>query len=235
MKSRSRLDRESSLEVDPRGPLCLHEEEKATFRRESGSCSFQVCLHVSEFVMKAGLLLLAISSLLAASDKAPAGEIINPQALAKVRSFCVDLRDLSGFDRHLVKDFLKAEGKPKHLLTKLPWKLIPECEEGASDAVAKVEFVRVWSSREEAPQVTVGQNVEKAHEVAVALQVVDASSQEPLYRVQAGPVMNAQGPGDALGHLPTNDNTNAVLEQRDALYHAFWCLVDDVRQVPRTQ
>jgi len=235
MRSQSRPNRESSPEVDPRGRLWLHEEEKATFRREPGSSSFQVCLHVSEFVMKAGLLLLAISSLLAASDKAPAGEIIDPQALAKVRSFCVDLRDLSGFDRHLVKDFLKAEGKPKHLLTKLPWKLVPECEEGASDAVAKVEFVRVWSNRERAPEVTVGQDVEKAHEVAVALQVVDASSQESLYRVQAGPVMNTQGSGDAAGHLPTSDNTNPVLEQRDALYHAFWALVDDVRQLPRTQ
>jgi hypothetical protein len=185
--------------------------------------------------MRAGLLLLAISTLLAASDKAPAGEIIDPPALAQVRSFCVDVRDLSGFDRHLVKDFLKAEGKPKHLLTKFPWKLVPECEQGASDAVAKVEFVRVWSNREGVPEVTLGQNVEKAHEVQVALQVVNASSQEPLYRVQAGPVMNAQGPGDASGHFPTSDNTNPVLEQRDALYHAFWSLVDDVRHLPRTQ
>jgi hypothetical protein len=184
--------------------------------------------------MKAGLLLLAISSLLAASDKGPTGQIIDPQTLANVRSFCVDLRDLSGFDRHLVKDFLKAEGKPKHLLTKFPWKLVPECEGRASDAVAKVEFVRVWSNRELVPQVTLGQDVEKPHEIEVTLQVVDASSQEPLYRVQARAVMNAQGPGDAAGHFPTSDNTNSVLEQRDALYHAFWSLVDDVQHLRRT-
>lgn len=103
------------------------------------------CIHAKEFAMKVGLLLLAISSLLTASDKPPARQITNPQALAKVRSFCVDTKALSKFDRHLVKDFLKAESKPKHLLAKLPWKLVPECEEGASDAAAKVEFEFVHS------------------------------------------------------------------------------------------
>lgn len=69
----------------------------------------------------------------------------------------------------------------------------------------------------------------------VALQIVDANSREALYSVEAGAVMNDVGPGDASASTPTSDNTNPVLEQRDALYHAFWALVNDVRQLQRTQ
>jgi hypothetical protein len=185
--------------------------------------------------MKLGLLLLAISSLLTASDKPPTGEITNPQALAKVRSFCVDTEGLNDFDRHLLKDFLKAESKPKHLLAKLPWKLVPACEEGASDAAAKVEFVPLRVINVGLPRATPGQEMERPYATKVALQIVDANSREALYSVEAGAVMNAIGPADSSASSPASDNTNPVLEQKDALYHAFWALVDDVRQLQQHQ
>ena len=185
--------------------------------------------------MKGGMLLLAISSLLTASDKPPTGQITNPQALAQVRSFCVDTEALSKFDRHLVKDFLKAESKPKHLLAKLPWKLVPECEEGASHAAAKVEFVPLPLIRAGLPQGAPGQDTERPYATKVALQIVDANSREALYSVEAGAVMNDVGPADTSGRFPASDNTNPVLEQRDALYHAFWALVNDVRQLQQLQ
>ena len=208
---------------------------KAVLTQATDTFSCHFSRRVRESIMKAGLLLLAISSLLAGNDKTPAGEIVNPQALVKVQSYCVDLRDLSDFDRHLVTDFLKAEGKPKHLLSKLLWKLAPDCENGAPDAVAKVEFVRLRLIRAVDGPVTPGQNLERPYEMQAALHVVDASSQESLYNVQAGAVMNAEGAGDAASNFPTSDNTNPVIEQREALYHAFWSLVDDVRQLRRTQ
>ncbi len=187
--------------------------------------------------MKAGLLFFAISSLFAVSGKALAGQIVDPPALAHVRSYCVDTQDLSGFDRNLVKDFLKAQGKRKHLLTKFRWKLVPDCREGASDAVVKLEFVRVWMNRAGigSPILTPGQNLERPYDIEVKLKVVDARSKETLYRVQAGAVEYAEGPGDSASHLPTSDNTNPVLERQDALYHAFWSLVDDVRHLRQTQ
>jgi hypothetical protein len=185
--------------------------------------------------MKLGLLLLAVSSLLTASDKPPTGEITDPQALAKVRSFCVDTEGLDDFDRHLVKDFLKAESKPKHLLAKLPWKLVPACEDGASDAAAKVEFVLLRVIKVGQPQATLGQEGERPYATKVALQIVDANSREALYSVEAGAVMNAIGPADSSASSPISDNTNPVLEQKDALYHAFWALVDDVRQLQQHQ
>ena len=76
-----------------------------------------------------------------------------------------------------------------------------------------------------------GQNLDRPYEMQAALHVVDASSQESLYNVQSGAVMNAQGAGDAASSSATSDNTNPVVEQRDALYHAFWALVDDVRRL----
>ncbi len=193
-------------------------------------------IHAKE-AMKAGTLLLAISVLLPARDTPPVGQITNPQALAKVRSFCVDAEGLNGFDRHLLKDFLKAESKPKHLLAKLPWKLVPACDEGASDATAKVEFVPLRLIKVGLPQATPGQDTERPYATKVALQIVDANSREELYNVEAGAVMNAVGPADSSESSAASDNTNPVLEQRDALYHAFWALVDNVRQlqVQRTQ
>ena len=185
--------------------------------------------------MKLGMLLLAISLPLAARDTPPAGQITNPQALAKVRSYCVDTEGLNGFDRHLLKDFLKAESKPKHLLAKLPWKLVPACEEGASDAAAKVEFVPIRVVKMGLPQPTPGQETERPYATKVALQIVDANSREALYTVEAGAVMNAIGPADTSASSPASDNTNPVLEQRDALYHTFWALVNDVQQPQQLQ
>ncbi len=187
--------------------------------------------------MKAGLLLLVISSMLAVTGKALAGQIIDPSALAQIQSYCVDTQNLSGFDRNLVKDFLKAQGKRKHLLTKLRWKLVPDCREGASDAVIKVEFVRVWMNRAGvgSPILTPGQDLERPYDIEVKLKVVDARSQETVYRVQAGAVEYAAGPGDSASHVPSSDNTNPVLERQDALYHAFGSLVGDVRHLRQMQ
>ena len=66
---------------------------------------------------------------------------------------------------------------------------------------------------------------------------MDANSREELYNVEAGAVMNAVGPADSSESSAASDNTNPVLEQKDALYHAFWALVNDVQQLqlPRTQ
>jgi hypothetical protein len=69
----------------------------------------------------------------------------------------------------------------------------------------------------------------------VALQIVDANSREALYTVEAGAVMNAIGPADTSASSPASDNTNPVLEQRDALYHTFWALVNDVQQLQQLQ
>jgi len=185
--------------------------------------------------MKLILLLLVTSSLLTANDKMPTGEVRNPQAFAKIRSFCVDTGGLSNFDRGIVKDFVKAESKPKHLLTKLPWRLVPECQGRAPDAAAKVEFVPLRVTRVVLPQGAPGRIPETPYAVKVALQVVDAGSQEPLYSVEARAVINAVGPEDSPPRSPTSENTNPLLEKRDALYHAFWYLVDDVRQLKPTQ
>lgn len=75
--------------------------------------------------------------------KKPTGEIPKPQDLAKVQTYCIDKSGLSGPDRYLIDGFVKTESKPKHLLAKLPWKLVEDCQNGQPDATATLEFVRM--------------------------------------------------------------------------------------------
>ncbi|HZP02417.1 MAG TPA: hypothetical protein VFD30_19195 [Terriglobia bacterium] len=183
--------------------------------------------------MNAGLLLMLLATAppLTAGDKLPAGDIRDPQAFARIRSYCMDTRGLSDFDRRIVKDFLNAESKPKHLLTKLPWRLVPECQEAGHDAAAKVEFVPIKVVRAVVPQGAADEVPDNPYAVKVVLEVVAAGSQELVYSVEARAVINAVGPADASAGSATGETINPVLEKRDALYHAFWDLINDVRQV----
>ena len=183
---------------------------------------------------KVALLLLAISTLATADDKRQAGEIRDPQAFAKVQSFCVDTAGLSDFDRRIVKDFLKAESKPKHLLTKLPWKLVPECQGGDSAASVRVEFAPIRVIRIVLPQGAPDQEPETPYAIKAVLDVVSADSQGPIYSVWSRAVMNGVGPANSSAGSSTSESVNPVMEKRDALYHAFWCLVDDLRQLKPT-
>ena len=79
-------------------------------------------------------------------EKKPGGEIFDRRALSEARSFCIEKGELSDSDRYLLDGFLKTENKPKHLLTKIPWKLVEGCETGSPDAIATVEFVPLKST-----------------------------------------------------------------------------------------
>ena len=86
-------------------------------------------------------LFIAIPAL--SQIKKPTGEIPNRQELAKVQTYCIDKSGLSGPDRYLIEGFVKTESKPKRLLSKLPWKLVADCQDGDHDATATLEFVRM--------------------------------------------------------------------------------------------
>ena len=63
---------------------------------------------------------------------------------------------------------------------------------------------------------------------------LSADSQGPIYSVWSRAVMNGVGTANSSAGSSTSESVNPVMEKRDALYHAFWCLVDDLRQLKPT-
>jgi len=162
-------------------------------------------------------------------DKKTAGEIPNPRALADVQSYCINKNELSDWDRHIVEDFVKSESKPKHLLTKLPWKLVESCRDGNTDAAATLEFVSLNTTRvggQAGPPIIVAQDPDAP--IKVVLSVGDTSSEKLIYRVEAMPLESdaevAENP--ALPQGPVSPTA-----RRDAVYHVFWALINDLQAV----
>jgi len=172
------------------------------------------------------LLLIAFPT--ASKQKKPTGEINDSAAFARVGSYCVDTRGLSEPEAYEVTGFVAVEGEPGRLLSKLPWKLLPGCRESDPDAVIKFEFLRLRVQSiigGEPPGVATpdDQMPELFHIVAV-LRVVEAASSQLLYKVQADPLATGSQENEALPVL-----------RRDAIYHAFWTLSQDVRLVSQNR
>jgi hypothetical protein len=87
--------------------------------------------------------LLPIGVPSASKQKKVVGEIRDTTSLAKIGSYCVDVSNLSGAEAYNVTSFVAVEGHPAHVLSKLPWKLLPDCRDSGPDAVIKLEFPRL--------------------------------------------------------------------------------------------
>jgi hypothetical protein len=163
--------------------------------------------------------------------KKPTGEIPNRQELAKVQTYCVNKSGLSNTDRYLIDGFVKTESKPKGLLTKLPWKLVADCRDGNPDATATLEFVPMnetairMGEPSQAPVALTPQSFPEAP-IKVVLTVGDASSEKLLYRVQA----LAPSP-DTPEEPPAMRVPVGPVEKRDAVYHVFWALIQDLQRL----
>lgn len=167
--------------------------------------------------------------------------ILDRQALAEVRSYCIEKGGLSDSDRYLLDGFLKAESKPKHLLTKMPWKLVEDCEHASPDAIITLEFVPLnWVNL--SPGQTVGPPVSRTDSrdpeapIRVMLTVND-SAQKLLYRTEAMPLTTDATPADG-GVIEGSDpldhpNRGGPVSRHDALYHVFWQLTDDLLAISR--
>jgi len=173
--------------------------------------------------------LLLTASPVTGREKKPTGEILDRQALTEVRSYCIDESDLSDSDRYIVDGFLKTESKPKRLLTKMPWKRVEGCASGSLDAIAAVAIVPLnriaLGARDPAdPPLTDSRDPEAP--IKVVLTVTD-SSQKLLYRTQAMTLL--QDVTSASDQPPLSRGTPS--ERQDAVYHAFWNLIEDIRAV----
>jgi len=183
--------------------------------------------------MKTGLgfLILAVALFAVGKQKKPAGQILDPTALARVGSYCVDVRDLPESQADEVNGFVREESKPGKLLTKIPWKLYPDCREASADAVIKLQFPRM-----NVIGVPVGQALPPGQEpdqnpyrVKAVLTVLDAESSKTLYKNQADPL----DPGTIENQVSTGDLP--VIQRRNAMYGAFWTLAQDVPRVEQSK
>ncbi len=165
------------------------------------------------------------------------GEIPDRRALAEVRTYCVQKSGLSSSDRYILDGFLKTESKPKHLLTKLPWKLVENCRDGRPDAIATVEFVplhyrRLVLGEPTGPRETVTDSRDPEAPIKVVLTVRD-SSQKLLYRAQAMPLTSDEPdriPPPGPAHPPEMPPRHGgPVERQDAVYHVFWALIGDLQ------
>jgi hypothetical protein len=157
-------------------------------------------------------------------EKKPGGEVVDWAALAQVASYCIDKSQLSGSDRYLLDGFVKAESKPKHLLTKLPWKMTEGCDTGNPDAIATVEFIPLTALSETertpiGPQPTITDSRDPDATIKVVLIVTD-SARKVIYRAESMPLST-----DAT---PDSGPQGGPVSRQDGMYHVFWALTEDL-------
>jgi hypothetical protein len=182
--------------------------------------------------MKTGLyfLILAVGFFGAGKQKKPAGRILDPLAFAHVRSYCVDASDLPENEAYEVNGFVKDQSKPGQLLTKIPWKLYPDCREGNPDAVIKLQFPRMKATSVVLGEPPRPEEVDQnPYRIKAVLQVLDAESSKVLYKNQADPLDPGTVENQGSGGDPP------VLQRRDAMYGAFWTLAQDVQRVEQAK
>ena len=178
--------------------------------------------------------MLLIAFPITAREKKLNGEILDRRALTEVRSYCIEEGGLSDSDRYIVYGFLKAESKPKHLLTKMPWKLVEGCGTGSPDAIAAVAFVplnriAIAGGEPIGPPLSGTDSRDPEAPIKVVLTVTD-SSQKLLYRTQAMTLIQDVTSSSEQPAL----SRGTPAERQDALYHAFWHLIEDLLAVRRS-
>jgi hypothetical protein len=159
----------------------------------------------------------------AVAAKKPTGKISDPAAFSKIQSYCIDTSDLSGDEALDLKNFVSAENKPKKLLSKLPWTLVSDCSQGPPDVVVRMELQKF------AP---IGNNAPAEGELftfRAVLRLSQGSFSQVLYEVEAAPSNNSMG---AMSDAPLNDPP--AVQRYDAIYAAFWMLIEDVQRVSQS-
>lgn len=168
------------------------------------------------------LFLAVILMPAAASAKKPTGKIPDLAAFSKIHSYCVDSSDLPGDEAYDLKRFVDNENKPKKLLSKLPWTLVSDCSQGSPDVIVRMEFQKLFPVRGNAPVQG------EPYTIRAMLRVSQGSSLQALYEVEAAPSNNSMGATSNVEEDPL------AVQRYDAMYSAFWMLIEDVKRVSQT-
>lgn len=136
------------------------------------------------------MVLLVAATPLLAREKKLAGKVADSAALLKLQSFCIDSSSLNPVQVADLDTFLKQFSKPGRLLSKLPWKLAPDC--ASADAVAS--FV-IEENEELVPTTTSGGgravspgNTIPRTTFLTTMTVMDRASGRMLYEVRGDTV-----------------------------------------------
>jgi hypothetical protein len=169
------------------------------------------------------LISLALPLVTAAAKK-PAGKVWDAARLAKIHSYCIDSSALAGYEAYDIERFIENEGKPKHLLARLPWTLVSDCSR--SDAVVKVNFRRLRKTIDIQVGEPHAEDQTFPYEYRAALEVSGETSAQVLYEVEAAPLLNSMT-GQTVAPEEEPDHT----QRYDATRRAFWALIQDVQHV----
>ncbi len=157
------------------------------------------------------------------------GVMPNRWALIAVKSYCIDDSKLSEGDRRVVENFVTAESKPKHLLTRLKWKFAESCSEADVDARARLEFIRLRRiSISNVPTTPITSPEDPNAPLRLVLTIVDPSSGRLLYRTQSEPIDRPRQPAGMPGEPPEPLSPSVA---HDAVYRVFWGLADDLKVI----
>jgi hypothetical protein len=165
--------------------------------------------------------------------KKPFGDILDRPALAHVQTYCIDASQLSDTDRYVLNGFLKNESKPKHLLTKLPWKLMRSCQDDNPDAIVTLDFVSLTTIENTTggpttPPLSVTDRRDPEAEFKAVMTVAD-SSPKSLYQVEARPMASTPAVEDQNPTPSAPPMHGGPAEKTDAIYHVFWRLINDLQ------
>jgi hypothetical protein len=158
------------------------------------------------------------------------GQILDATAFAQLRSYCVDVSSLPETEAYEVNSFVEEQSKRGRLLTKIPWKLYPDCREASPDAIIQLQFpmMNVISTQRGQP-LGPDDRDSKPYRIKAVLLVLDAESSRVIYRRQADP-LEAPTPED-----PLTASDPPVVQRRNAMYGAFWSLTQDVQQADQAK
>lgn len=109
-------------------------------------------------------------------------EVFDPVALARAKSFCVDLRNLESRQAADVKEFLTLARQAGTVLDRLPWRLTDDCTK--ADAVARIYFVPVGIREERAGGSFAASQVSSRQDSQPVLLLYDKACIRLFYRAE---------------------------------------------------
>jgi hypothetical protein len=138
------------------------------------------------FLTFATIATLGVAVPLVGSSKKSSGQILDEQGFRNVQTVCAEVEDIGPRYATMVQTFLKSQDNPKSLVSRLPWKIVPDCSQ--ADAVMRFKF----SETSEPSNATAGGSIYAGGSMGtvnttwfqVTAVVTARSTQKEIYEVQ---------------------------------------------------
>lgn len=177
------------------------------------------------------LLLLLLCLPVFAKEKKTSGQVLDRAALAAVQSYCFETHNLPGNQAYEVRQFIQVESKPRKLLSRIPWKLVPDCRSAPGAAIIAVAFPYLNDIQlgPAGGQANAGNPPpDEGARFKAVLQVTQSGSDLVIYRIETMPLDNPSPDPSGLSAEPSQ------VQRRDALYNAVRALAGDLKLLSKT-